>query len=430
MIWNRSHDRVETPGMKILVISPRPPYPLYGGFEVRVFPLFKELSRKHELTLLCKSYRELDRETLDSLDSVFSSVRIFPIKKLEPKDRRGRSMIKKIRDLISPPPEYHETSTYSDELFQTIQEMLRSGEYDIIQVLSMNLMRYFPKLEEYPAVCDVVDDYSLFCYRTIWRQTKLADKLRFMYEWIATRRYESKYIKLFKEITIVSPVDAKVMQSVCPSASITVVPNGVNTEYFTPSVSQSTEPVVVFTGVMDYEPNVTGAMFFAEHVLPLIEKQIPGVRFRIVGRDPDPCIIALAENKPNIEVTGFVDDMRPYFDESLVYVCPLKSGTGIKNKILEAWSMAKPVVATEMSCDGIEYVDGEDVLIADNAVAFADSVIRLLKDTELRGKLGANARKKVIEHYSWRSQANKFDKIYERVASKPTTRKPAEYKGI
>ncbi len=416
--------------MKILVISPRPPYPLYGGFEVRVFPLFRELSRRHELTLLCKSYKELDQGTLNSLGSVFSSVKIFSVSKLKPEDRRGRSVIRRIRDLISPPPEYHETSTFSDELSRTIQQMLRSGEYDIIQVLGLNLMRYFQDLEEYPTVCDAVDDYSLFCYRTIWRQTKLADKLRFVYEWIATRRFESKYVKWFKEVVVVSPVDARVMQSVCPSASISVIPNGVDTEYFVPGKSESSEPVVTFTGVMDYEPNVTGALFFAEAVLPLIEKQMPDVRFKIVGRDPDPRLTTLADRRSNIEVTGFVEDMRPHFDESLVYVSPLKSGAGIKNKILEAWSMAKAVVATEMSCDGVEYDDGEDVIIADNASAFANAVIRLLKDSDLRRKLGENARKRVLEQYSWKSQAERFEEIYERVVAGSSAGKSAEHRMV
>jgi sugar transferase (PEP-CTERM/EpsH1 system associated) len=416
--------------MKILVISPRPPYPLYGGFELRAFFLGKQLSKRHELTLFCKTYRELDRESMDNLRSVFSSVRMFPIRKLSPEDRSNRSVLKKIRDLVSPPPEYHETSTYSSELDQAISQGLESGQYDIIHVFGLNMMRYFHDLENYAAICDAMDDYSLFCYRTIRRQTTIANKLRFTYEWIATRRFESRYARKFKEVVMVSPVDARVMKSLCPSANVSVIPIGVDTEYFSPSQADFDEPVVIFTGVMDYEPNVTGALFFAEAVLPLIEKKIPDVRFKIVGRDPDPRLMTLADRRSNIEVTGFVEDMRPHFNRSSVYVCPLKSGAGIKNKILEAWSMAKAVVATEMSCDGVEYDEGEDVIVANDESAFADAVIRLLKDSDLRRKMGENARKKVLERYSWESQAERFEEIYERVTTNATTGKSVEHRRV
>jgi len=153
-------------------------------------------------------------------------------------------------------------------------------------------------------------------------------------------------------------------------------------------------------------------------------------KHKLVGRDPDPRITALANRRSNIEVTGFVDDMRPHFNDSSVYVCPLKSGVGLKNKILEAWSMAKAVVATEMSCDGIDYDDGQDVIIANDARAFADAVIRLLRDSDLRIRLGENGRKRVIEQFSWRSHADKFEEIYKRVAAKTATEKPVEHKVV
>jgi glycosyltransferase involved in cell wall biosynthesis len=401
--------------MKILVISPRPPYPLHGGFEVRVYPLFRELSRRNDLTLLCRTYRDLDTNTIEKLDSVFSHVEMFRVQKLQPEDRRRRSIFSRLTHLVAPPPEYHDTSTYCEELDISIKQKLESGEFDIVQVLGLNMMRYFTDFEKYAAVCDAVDDYSLFCYRTIWKQTRAADKIRFFMEWIATRRFEGRYVSRFKEVVLVSPVDARVMKSVCPSAKVSIIPNGVDSDFFKPGCTGTDRPIVVFTGVMDYEPNVTGALYFIESILPQVQKSVPGVSFKIVGRDPDPKLVELSHRLPNVEVTGFVEDMRPHFDEALVYVSPLRSGAGIKNKILEAWSMGKPVVATRMSCDGLSYEDGHDILIADKPAEFADAVVRLLIDPELRSRLGQNGRQRVVNQYSWRVQAERFQTIYERI---------------
>jgi glycosyltransferase involved in cell wall biosynthesis len=142
----------------------------------------------------------------------------------------------------------------------------------------------------------------------------------------------------------------------------------------------------------------------------------------IVGRNPTPEVKHLEKSVPGVTVTGFVDDIREYFDKSLIYVAPIKSGAGIKNKILEAWAMEKPVVATSMGCDGIDVSPGQDVLVADGADQFARSVIDLLEDENLRRKLAANARKKVVDRYSWESQAEKFNRIYERVLQEKESR--------
>jgi glycosyltransferase involved in cell wall biosynthesis len=167
---------------------------------------------------------------------------------------------------------------------------------------------------------------------------------------------------------------------------------------------------------MDYEPNVTGAYYFANSILPIIEQSLPEVEFWIIGRDPAPQIQELAKSRHNVKVTGFVDDMRILIDEAMAYVCPLLSGAGIKNKILEAWSMEKAIVATSMSCDGINISDGEDIIVADTPKDFAASVVKLINDGNLRTKLGANARRKVIEQYSWEAQAACFEQIYDRLA--------------
>ncbi|MBU1317618.1 MAG: glycosyltransferase [candidate division Zixibacteria bacterium] len=401
--------------MKILVIAPRPPYPLYGGYEVRVYPLFKALSKRHDISLMSKSFSEHDQQSIAGLREVFSSVELFPVLRQDAEQRSRTSILRRIADVWFPPVEYHDRTSFSVDMLESFERKVRNKEFDILHVLGLNILRYVPGLENLPAVCDAVDDYSLFCYRTMVHQKSLAGKLSFFLEWVATRRFERRFVPKFKEVVLVSPVDAAVMRKLSPTTRISVIPNGVDAEHFRSRNEAPRRPVLIFTGVMDYEPNVTGVLNFAKSILPLIEEKVPDVEFWIVGRDPEPQVLELAKSRKNVKVTGFVEDMREYFDRAMIYVSPLISGAGIKNKILEAWSMEKAVVATSMSCDGIDVVDGEDIIVADSPTDFANSVIRLIKNGDLRTRLGANARKKVIDRYSWESQAAQFEELYRRV---------------
>lgn len=412
--------------MRILVVAPRPPYPLYGGYEVRVYPLFKVLSNRHELSLISRSYNDADQGSIPALKEVFSSVELFRVTKEDPRQRK--SVLRRIADLWSPGVDYHDRMSYSLEMLESFKRKAKNGEFDVLHVLGLNILSYLPGLENLPSLCDAVDDYSLYCYRTMTRQDSWSSKFGFFLEWIATRKFEKKFIPLFKEVVLVSPIDAGVVRRLCPDSNVSVIPNGVDSDRFRPAIDPPAEPTLVFSGVMDYEPNVTGAYYFANSILPIIEKSVPNVEFWIVGRDPAPQIQELAETRRNIKVTGFVDDIRTYVDQAMVYVCPLLSGTGIKNKILEAWSMEKAVVATTMSCDGIEISDGKDIVVADSAQDFAASVVKLIKDGDFRTRIGTNARRKVIERYSWEAQAACFEQIYNRLVPEVarTTRTPLD----
>jgi len=137
----------------------------------------------------------------------------------------------------------------------------------------------------------------------------------------------------------------------------------------------------------------------------------------IAGRNPTAEIKARAENKENIIVTGTVDDLSPYFDQAWIYVCPLITGAGIKNKVLEAWSARIPLVATQLSCDGINVQNEEDFLIADTSAAFARAVVRLVRDKELRDKLVRSGRDKVVRQYDWNSKARALEEVFERAVA-------------
>jgi len=402
--------------MRILLISPKSPYPILGGLELRTANLFKSLAERHQVSLICTSQEKVDADSMRQLSEVFESVAVFPVASRSVVPDHKRSVARRLSDLWSPPVDYYDILGYSEEMQRAIREKLENTGFDIVHLMGMRMMKYVPDIRRYASVCDCVDDYVLFSFRTMRFQNGIIAKARWFFDWLTAIRYERKFALMFNEVTVVSPVDARVMRRICPAASVSVVPIGVDSDYFKSAAPASGEPILMFSGVMDYEPNVTAVSYFCSSIFPRIRKEVPDARFVIVGREPVPEVRQLGESLPGVTVTGFVDDIREYFDKSRIYVAPLKSGAGMKCKILEAWSMEKPVVATSMSCDGIDISPGEDILIADSRAEFASSVVKLLRDEDLCRKLAANARRKVVDKYGWGLQAARLDRIYERVA--------------
>jgi glycosyltransferase involved in cell wall biosynthesis len=364
----------------------------------------------------------VDADSLKKLHEVFETVEVFPVTLRPAVPAQRRSLAKRFSDLWTPPVDYFDITSGSLEMQPAIRDILKDSRFDIVHLMGIRMMKYVPDISRHASVCDCVDDHALYCYRTIKHQKGIINKARWFFDCLTAVSYEKKFAGKFDEITLVSPVDAAVMRRICPAARISVVPLGVDSDHFKPSATGNGEPILMFSGVMDYEPNVTAVDYFCSSIFPKIRKEIPETRLLIVGRDPTPEVRHLEESVPGVTVTGFVDDIREYFDKSLIYVAPIKSGAGIKIKVLEAWAMEKPVVATSMSCDGIDVSPGQDLLVADSAAEFAKSVISLLRDENLRRKLATNARKKVVEKYSWESQATKFNLIYESAVRKRENR--------
>lgn len=263
-----------------------------------------------------------------------------------------------------------------------------------------------------PYIVDILDSPALAMKSYMRTQKGFKRKIESYLQYLWSRRYEKVHFPIAKNIIFISAVDFAFSRKRIGQSQAWVVPNGVDTEYFKPDRSVSVEPhSMLFTGVMDFEPNKQAAIYFMNEVLPLIVKQEPKATLTIVGRNPDNEIRALARKHPNVKVTGLVEDIRRYFDEASVYVCPLLSGAGVKNKILEAWAMEKPIVATSISCEGLDAVNGENVIMADTPQDFASATLSLLSDAGRRKKLGVSGRKCAEGRYSWEAQALALDAI-------------------
>jgi sugar transferase (PEP-CTERM/EpsH1 system associated) len=220
-------------------------------------------------------------------------------------------------------------------------------------------------------------------------------------------------------ISFVSEDEAKLFRELAPELAerTHAVSNGVNAEFFSPdpareSPYQAGEKTIVFTGAMDYWPNVDAVRWFAAEAWPEIRRRDARTRFVVVGMNPTPEVRALAED-PRVHVTGTVPDVRPYLQHATVIVAPLRIARGIQNKVLEAMAMGRAVVASSAAATGIEAVPGRELVIADDAGKTVEAIAALLADTALAARIGAAARSHVLARYSWEAHLSKLDPLLE-----------------
>jgi glycosyltransferase involved in cell wall biosynthesis len=222
-------------------------------------------------------------------------------------------------------------------------------------------------------------------------------------------RYERRCVRNADHVFTVSENDRDVFTTFIDRKCISVIPTGVDTEYFQPAAGTGQNDGLVFTGAMDWMPNEDAILYFAREILPLIRKEIPQVTLTVAGRLPSRRLLALAIADNRIRVTGRVDDIRLYMREGSVFVVPIRVGSGTRLKIFEAMAMGKAVVSTSIGAEGLPVTDGENIVIADTPECFACSVVSLLRQPEQRRSLGLSARSYVEQKHSWKAVTDVFE---------------------
>jgi len=229
-------------------------------------------------------------------------------------------------------------------------------------------------------------------------------------EWLKMRRFEPKIVHRFDRVVVSSPADGQALESTGGSRT-SLITNGVDTSYFSFHQGSREEQTIVFLGKMSYYVNVASVLWFYHQVFPLIRRVKPAIRLKIVGRSPVGKITALAADEA-VEVTGSVPDVRPYLSGATISVCPMVTGAGIQNKMLEAMAVGTPVVATSLACQALQVEPGCEVLVGDSPEEFAAHVLDLLDDGRLRSQLALSARRYVEEYHVWARAAGQLGAIY------------------
>ena len=393
--------------MNILVIDRAPPCDLLQGNALIGQHLFRRL-RHHHLTIICPApaseHTRYQAELELLFDTIHLVVREQPIPALlgafEPALARAGLRLGGA-DL---------TATRA---FQArVRSVVASGVFDVIHTRQLPMAAITGGIKHPAKLLELIDSETLQASRRV-RSKAPQTWLRAA----AARLVERHAVRQFNACTTVAAADAKVVQQLAPSVPVHVTPNGVDAAYFAPLDLPEQPETIIFTGAMSFPPNVTAVLHFYHNILPLIRHQLPNVRFVIAGRDPAPSIAALASD-PFVTVTGFVDDMRPWLARANLMVCPMVMGSGIKNKVLEALAMERPVVATTMGVEALEVTTSNELMIADTAAAFAAATLALLRDAAARRRMGAAGRELVLRRYTWDACAASYDAIYSQLATR------------
>lgn len=400
--------------MNILVIDRAPPYDLLQGNALIGQHLFRRL-RHHHLTLICPAPREKIAYYQSELSSLFDVVHVVPrelpvatlMGLLEPSMARIGMKPSKSSDIGAV------------RAFQArVSDVLRQQNFDVIHARQLPMAAIVGPIDHPAKLLELVDSETLQAARRV-RPGAPKTKLRAY----MARLLEQRAVRTFHAVTSVAEPDAQVIRQLAPGVPVHVTPNGVDAAHFVPLELAEEPNTVIFTGAMSFPPNITAVMNYYHNILPLIRRELPQVRLIIAGRDPAPEIAALGAD-PYVTVTGFVDDMRPWLAQSCVMICPMTSGSGIKNKVLEALAMARPVVSTTLGIEALEVTNGRELVIADQPADFAAAVVRLLHDTRARHQLGAAGRELVMRRYTWDACAASYDAIYMQLAARRTFSAP------
>ena len=393
--------------MKILFLTHTSPYPPDDGMRSTCYALLKEMSERHEVSLLSLVESEDEARQIEHIRPWLKSMRAI-------QHRIPRSAAHRLWNLFAERRPFCVVQFQNDDFGSALGELLAQEKFDLVHFTSINIAGHRDRLGKTPGLFFPHDSVSMQFHRNARRETNLFKKIYLYLQARKARQFEKTEIPKFASTVMVSDVDRKWILDFLPQAKISVIPAGVDPERFKPRSVLDDFPSVIFRGVMNFIPNSDAVLYFYHDILPLIQKDFPNLKFYVVGKFPPPNIRAL-DNGSSVIVTGRVEDIGELMAKATVNICPMRSGSGIKNKILEAWSMERAVVATSLACEGIDVSNDQDILVADSPQKFAEQVIRLLKDPALRASLGRAGSEKCLAHYSWKSAAARFEKIYKNV---------------
>jgi len=389
--------------MKILFIDEEFPYPLNSGKRIRTFNLTLNLAQVNEVSYL--AYGEENSKSYNYL----KDNKINPIA-VNPPDREQSGLkfyFRLFMNLFSPYP-YIVTSHFTKRFKKKLSQLLYENKFDVV-ICEWTPYAIFVK--DIKQVKTVIVAHNIEA--SIWRRYEENETNPLKKKYISLQRkkvekFEYSCFNWVSGATAVSNAEAKEITSYGVSYTPAVIDNGVDTEYFHPMDIAIDSNQLVLTGAMDWRPNQDAAVYFTEEILPLIKKTKPNCNVVFVGRNPVKQVLDLAKNE-SVQVTGTVDDVRPYIAKSIVFIVPLRIGGGSRLKILEAMSMGKPVVSTSLGAEGLNVIDVHNILIADHPEQFAQSVIDCIDNKELVNKLSKNGKELVNNLYRWDILGKKFN---------------------
>jgi sugar transferase (PEP-CTERM/EpsH1 system associated) len=387
--------------MKIFVLLSRFPYPLEKGDKLRAYYQIKELSRTHEIHLCALSDKEVSETSISELRPYCKSIDVVKISKLG-------SYFQLASGIFFSKMPFQVLYFFSKTAKRKIRKLIKKYQVDHIYAQLIRTSEYVKDLQGIPKTLDYMDALSRGMERRI-SNSPFYLKPFVKIEALRLKRYEHFIYAHFTTCTIISLQDRDLIVN-ADNESIEIIPNGVQHDYFY-SQHRPKKYDLIFTGNMSYEPNVLTAEYLAKEVIPLIANQNPLVQLAIVGANPSGRVKALA-NK-HIQVTGWVEDIRTYYDEAKIFIAPMQIGTGLQNKLLEAMAMELPCITSELANNALGAKENETVLIGRSAQEYAELALELLSNSEKAATFAAKGHQYVNDCFSWKTSVAKLSDLFQ-----------------
>jgi polysaccharide biosynthesis protein PslH len=405
--------------MKILMGVPWIPYPPTDGGRFRSYYFIREASRRHTVSLFCIKNPSDDVRGLAELKRWCKNIHCAP-------SAIRYSAISKWLSIFNALP--FGSAKLDDQTERSLLNFCEGEEFDLLHLQGMEFMGYLEKLNQgKPLLLDMVDcNSSNYLRRSQWTRHPVR-RIWYLLQYQKFLRSEKKVRSLPLSVLLTSHVDSELLyQPGCHTHFRDfILPDGIDVELPFYRREEAEPRSLVFTGNMSYYPNEDAVRFFCKQILPMIQEHVPQVRLDVLGKNPSLGLVQFAQRSRHVSILGFVNNLRGELVKRSIYVCPLRMGTGVKVKLLEAMSAGMPVIATPISVEGLEVENGKHLLIASSPKEFAEKVLLALSSPELCYEMGNLARMRIQERYSWEKIGQDLDRIYNEVAGDHSPRKDA-----
>lgn len=388
--------------LRILYVTNGFPYPLTSGY-LRHYFLIRELSRVHQITLFSVVGRGFLRQHADAMAPYVDQVQTFMA------TRRGGSRLRKVAERLRAAGR---GGAELRAMRAAVEDAVRTRRYDAIVLSGKPTYDAIDGLTLPPIVADMCDATSM----RLRGQLPYVNLLRRVVLWVDYRRVvraERAIVGKTDHLLFASARDREAIVG-GPTSRATVLPNGVDVDFWKRSSTRLGVDTMVFTGAMNYPPNADAALFLIREILPLVRCTVPGARALIVGHSPTRALLKVA-HRPGVRVTGFVDDVRPLLEEATVFVAPVRFAAGIQNKLLEALSMELPAVVSRLAADGLRTEDGSGppVETAETPEEYAEAICRQFAERRQHARPASEGRVYVEQAFNWASSGGTLNRILE-----------------
>jgi polysaccharide biosynthesis protein PslH len=377
--------------LKILFLANRVPFPPFRGDKLKIYNLAKRLCIRHELHLLTFAQDSEDWKYEEDLKKIFTTVQFVDL----PKSKSALNCIRGLFDKTPFQVHYFRSNAMRDAL----STLLDKEKFQVIHVQHLRMAQYLSKQSQFARILDLPDAFSLY-----WSRKQAATKnpiLRFFERMEQKRVYQyERIIASYNTALVCSTEDKQYLEQEHHLSNVSLLPNGVDTTTYTANNHDySHNHTLLFTGNMDYGPNIDAVQYFVSDILPLVRQKFPEVQFIIAGQRPVAKVLALASS--NIKVTGFIPNLAEQYNAASVVVAPLRFGAGTQNKVLESMAMGVPVVCSNIGFKGLGIESGGGAIVQTEPTAFAQSIIDLLLSEDLRRNVGSKGVALIQNKFSW-----------------------------